>query len=118
MTFEDVKELWYTDTALRLIDCSTLDTLDGTSYEKWERMLKRIIQEENKNLRAIKLADISDNLIECHLMPEREKLNVFLNKKCPVFVFYGNKYFGGTEFYNEFLERYFHQMKVYNQYFI
>jgi hypothetical protein len=81
-------------------------------------MLERIIQENDKNIRAIKLADISDNLTECHLMPDKDKLNIFLNKKCPVFVYYGNKYFGGTEFYNEFLERYFNQLKVYNQYFI
>lgn len=118
VTFEDIKKRGYNDPVLRLLDFSTLDTLDGTSYEKRERMLERIIQEENKNLRAIKLADISDNLTECHLMPDREKLNVFLNKKCPVFVYYGNKYFGGTEFYNEFIERYFNQMKKYNQYFI
>jgi hypothetical protein len=51
-------------------------------------------------------------------MPNKEKLDVFLNKKCPVFVYYGNKYFWWTEFYNEFLERYFNQIKSYNQYFI
>lgn len=76
------------------------------------------MEENNTNAWAIKLADISDNLLECHLMPNKEKLERFLNKKYPVFIYYGNKYFGGTEFYNELLERYFKQVKAYNQYFI
>lgn len=118
MTFGDIKKLWYSDTVLHLLDLATLATLPGDSYEKWERMLERVIQEDNKNARAIKLADISDNLTECHLIPDKDKLDIFLNKKCPVSVYYGNIYFGGTEFYNEFLERYFRQMKKYNQYFI
>jgi len=56
-------------------------------------MLERLMKEENKDARAIKLADISDNLSECHLMPNKRKLERFLMKKCPVFVYYGNKYF-------------------------
>jgi hypothetical protein len=56
-------------------------------------MLEKIIGENNKAAWAVKIADISDNLTECHLMPNKEKLDVFLNKKCPVFVYYGNKYF-------------------------
>lgn len=118
MTFEDIKELWYSDNIINLINLSTLDNLDWDSYERWERMLKKIIQENNKDAWAVKLADISDNLTECHLMPNKEKLDIFLNKKCPVFIYYGNKYFWWTEFYNEFLERYFGQIKSYNQYFI
>jgi hypothetical protein len=63
------------------------------SFEKWKNMLERLIKEENIGAWAVKLADISDNLTECHLMPNRTKLDRFLNKKCPIFVYYGNKYF-------------------------
>lgn len=118
MTLNELRELWYSDDILHLVDLATHDmTIDG-SFEKRKKMLQRLIEEDNKDARAIKLADISDNLLECHLMPSKEKLERFLNKKCPVFVYYGNKYFGGTEFYNEFLERYFKQVKAYNEYFI
>lgn len=118
MTLEELKNLWYSNNTLNLIDLSTHDVLLQWSFERWQKMLDRLIKEENKSARAVKLADISDNLLECHLMPNKEKLDRFLNKKCPVFVYYGNKYFGGTELYNEFLERYFKQIKTYNQYFI
>jgi hypothetical protein len=91
---------------------------DEEKFTRWQKMLARLMQEDNKQAWAVKLADISDNLTECHLMPKPEKKEKFLNKKCPVFVYYGNKYFWGTEFYNEFLERYYEQMKKYNQYFI
>jgi len=101
-----------------LVDLSTHNSLIEDKFERWKNMLERLIKEDNKKAWGIKLADISDNLLECHLMPNKEKLDRFLNKKCPVFIYYGNKYFGGTDFYNEFLERYFNQIKMYNQYFI
>lgn len=118
MSLEELRELGYSDNILRLVDLSTHDSLVEDKFERWQKMLARLMQEDNKQAWAVKLADISDNLTECHLMPEPEKKEKFLNKKCPVFVYYGNKYFWGTEFYNEFLERYYEQMKKYNQYFM
>ena len=118
MTLWELKQLGYSETVLHLVDLSTHDMTVEWGFEKWQKMLKRLIQEDNKNAWAIKLADISDNLLECHLMPNKDNLERFLNKKCPVFIYYGNIYFGWTEFYNEFLERYFHQIKAYNHYFI
>jgi len=117
MSLEELRELGYSDNTLRLVDLSTHDNLVEDKFERRQKMLVRLIQENDKEAWAIKLADISDNLTECHLMPKPEKKEIFLNKKCPVFIYYGNKYFWGTQFYNEFLERYFEQMKVYNQYF-
>ncbi|NOZ44008.1 MAG: hypothetical protein GXP45_02510 [bacterium] len=63
------------------------------SFDRWVNMITKLIKEDNKDAWAIKLADISDNLTECHLMPDRDKLDIFLNKKCPVFIYYGNTYF-------------------------
>jgi len=118
MTFEELKELGYSDEILHLVDLATHDMTINDSMEKRQKMLKRLMEENNKNAWAIKLADISDNLLECHLMPNKEKLDRFLNKKCPVFIYYGNKYFAWTEFYNEFLQRYYDQIKKFNDYFI
>ena len=118
MALEQLRELGYSEDILHLVDLSTHDSLVEDKFERWQKMLARLMKEDNKQAWAVKLADISDNLTECHLMPKPEKKERFLNKKCPVFVYYGNKYFWGTEFYNEFLERYYEQMKVYNQYFM
>jgi hypothetical protein len=118
MNLKELRELGYSDKILYLVDLSTHNDSIDDGFERRQRMLERLIAEDNKSVWAIKLADISDNLLECHLMPNKEKLDKFLNKKCPVFIYYGNKYFGGTGFYSEFLDRYFKQMKAYNQYFI
>lgn len=118
VSFEELKSLWYDNNILDLINLSTHDILMLDKFERWKKMIERLIKENKVGARAIKLADISDNLLECHLMPNKEKLDQFLNKKCPVFVYYGNKYFWWTNFYNEFLERYFNQIKAYNQYFV
>lgn len=85
-------------------------------FERWAGMIERMIREEDKDVWAIKLADISDNLTQVHHMPNPDSIAIFLNKKCPVFVYYGNKYFSGTEFYDLFLERYFDQLRRLYQY--
>ena len=73
-------------------------------------MMKRLEEANNKNARAVKLADITDNVNQCHLMPNFEKKKRFLYEKCPYFVKQGNKRFGGSAFYQEFLDRYLKQM--------
>ena len=117
-TFDDLRNFWESEEVINLVDLSSHDLAIEDSFDRWKNMLERLMKEENKDARAIKLADISDNLSECHLMPNKRKLERFLMKKCPVFVYYGNKYFAWTEFYNEFLERYYKQIKEFNQYFI
>ncbi len=117
VTFDDLRKLWYSENIVNIVDLSTHNLLIEGSFEKWKNMLERLIKEENVGAWAVKLADISDNLTECHLMPNRDKLDRFLNKKCPIFVYYGNKYFAWTEFYNEFLERYYKQVRMFNEYF-
>lgn len=75
VTFKELKELWYNDYVLNLIDLSTHDIKIEWSFEKWQKMLERLIKEDNKEARAVKLADISNNLLACHLMPNKEKLD-------------------------------------------
>jgi hypothetical protein len=55
--------------------------------------MKRLEEADNKDARAVKLADICDNVTQCHLMPNLEKKKRFLYEKCPYFVKQGNKYF-------------------------
>jgi hypothetical protein len=50
-----------------------------------------------------------DNLTEVDLM-SRDKLERFLFKKAPVYIYYWNKYFGWTDMYNHFLEVYHKQV--------
>jgi len=114
-SFEELKGLWYSEEVVHLVDLSSHDISCEEGLQRRKDMVRRLVSEENIDARAIKLADISDNLQECHMM-QRKSIACFLNLKCPVFVYYGNKYFWGTEFYNEFLERYFKQVKDFHEY--
>jgi hypothetical protein len=48
--------------------------------------MKRLEEANNKSARAVKLADICDNVNSCHTMPDTEKKKRFLYEKCPYFV--------------------------------
>lgn len=107
-TREDLKKLWYSD---RVLDLVCLCSHDKTNLDKfWRRedMIRKLKAKRDTDARAIKLADITDNLAECHLL-KPDALERFLTKKAPVFVYYGNLYFWGTKFYNNFLDIYHHQ---------
>lgn len=116
-SFEELKRIGYSAEVIHLVDLSSHDMNSHEGFHRRENMLNRLIAEENKDAWAIKIADISDNLLECHHMPNKVNLGAFLNKKCPVFIYYGNKYFAWTQLYNEFIERYFNQVRTYNDYF-
>lgn len=113
---ESLAQLGYSPKVIELVDLCSHDLTISWSFEKRQAMIVRLIQAENKNARAIKLADSTDNLTECHLMP-RDKLERFLFKKAPIFVYYGNLYFWGTAFYSNFLENYYTQIKRFHEYF-
>jgi hypothetical protein len=49
-------------------------------------MMKRLEEANNKFARAVKLADISDNVTQCYLIPNPEKRKRFLYEKCYYFV--------------------------------
>ena len=73
-------------------------------------MIDKLIKAGDTDAWAIKLADISDNLTECHLLSP-VALERFLHIKVPVFIYYWNKYFWWTEFYNHFISVYYDQIK-------
>lgn len=107
---DDLKALGYSDNILRLVDYATHDLTITDSFTRRQTMVERMIKANDREVRAVKLADISDNFTECHLL-KSHNFETFLNKKAPVFIFWGNQFFGGTPFYTEFLERYFTQVK-------
>lgn len=114
-TLQELTEMGYPQEVLTLVDLATHDvTLENPSdedkFQRWKKMMKRLEEANNKAARAVKLADITDNVHQCHLMPKLEKKKRFLYEKCPYFVKQGNKRFGGSDFYQEFLDRYLKQM--------
>lgn len=116
VTMDDLKALGYTDNILRLVDYATHDMTITNSFTRWQTMIQRMIKANDREVRAIKLADISDNFTECHLL-KPHNFETFLTKKAPVFIYWGNQFFGGTPFYTEFVERYFTEVKKLYGYF-
>lgn len=115
-TFEQLKELWYSDRVIELVEFSTYDLELGEGPESWMKMMKRLIEKNDADARAVKIADFSDNLLECHHLPQIN-LQWYLFKKAPLFIYYGNKYFAGSSLYDEFIKRYREQVKGYHKYF-
>lgn len=108
-TREDLKNLWFPDRVLNLVCLCSHDKTNPDKFRRWEDMIDRLKTQWDIDAWAIKLADITDNLTECHLLSP-DALERFLTKKAPVFVYYGNKYFGWSPFYDEFLEIYHTQL--------
>jgi (p)ppGpp synthase/HD superfamily hydrolase len=115
-TMDELSTLGYSENILHLVDLATHDVTITDSFTRRQTMIQRLIDADDREARAIKLADISDNFTECHLL-KPHNFETFLNKKAPVFVYFGNHFFWGTPFYTEFVERYFTQVKKLYQYF-
>lgn len=94
-----------------------VDLVSQTEKETaWWEMMQRMIDEENIDAWAVKLADMIHNLSECHHCTlEQRKGYLFI--KAPLFVYYGNKYFADHPLYKEFLETYWSQVKSFYGYF-
>lgn len=115
-TFQQLKDLRYSEKTVHLIDLASHNLAETDKKKAREGMIQRMIDTEDRDARAVKLADLTHNLSECHYC-NPEQIRGYLFVKAPVFVYYGNKYFGGTEFYNEFLQIYWEQVKRFHQYF-
>lgn len=109
-TFDELRELWYPEEVIKLVDLATHNLKTKDKFQRWKDMMKRLEEACDRNARAIKLADICDNVSGCHTMPNLKKRKRFLYEKCPYFVEQWNKWFWWTEFYLEFLRRYHKQL--------
>lgn len=107
-TRQDLENLWYSDRVLDLVCLCSHDKTNSDKFGRWKDMICRLKIQWDIDARAIKLADFTDNLTECHLLSP-EALERFLAKKAPVFVYYGNKYFWWSAFYSNFIENYYKQ---------
>lgn len=107
-TREDLKKYWYSDRILDLVCLCSHDKSNPDKFGRWEDMINNLKSQWDIDAWAIKLADITDNLTECHLLSP-DALKRFLTKKAPVFVYYGNKYFWWSTFYSNFIENYYNQ---------
>ncbi len=109
-TLQELQEMWYSQEVLILVDLATHNKETEDKFQRRKDMMKRLEVANNKDARAVKLADICDNVTQCHLIPNPEKRKRFLYEKCPYFVKQWNKQFWWTDFYQEFLNRYLKQM--------
>ena len=113
-TLEQLKDLWYSDRTVELVDLCSHDSTIEDSFERWEWMVKRLIEADDKEAWAIKICDMMDNLTEVQLM-QRDKLERFLFKKAPVYVEQWKKYFDWTVMYIHFLSIYNKQIEDFNK---
>ncbi len=117
MTLEWLRELWYTDEVISMVDIVTHDDTILDNSEKRSTMMLKCIDAESNDVRAIKIADFRDNIqdFEWCTMQHVQKM---LLKRAPLFLYYGNRYFQGTQFYNDFMDEYRTQVRQYHNYFI
>jgi hypothetical protein len=76
----------YPQEVLTLVDLATHNKETEDKFQRRKDMMKRLEEANNKFARAVKLADISDNVTQCHLIPNPEKRKRFLYEKCSYFV--------------------------------
>jgi hypothetical protein len=69
-----------------LVDLATHNLKTKDKFQRWKDMMKKLEEACDRNARAIKLADICDNVSGCHTMPNLKKRKRFLYEKCPYFV--------------------------------
>lgn len=100
----ELLSLWLPYNVYLMID---LCTHQSNGMTGWHNMINRLVNSKNMWAWAVKLADITDNLKDLKHMPDHSKIVRFLTVKCPVFIYYGNRYFWGTDLYNSFLEEYY-----------
>lgn len=117
MTLEWLRELWYTDEVISIVDIVTHDDTILDHSEKRSAMMLRCIDTQSKDIRAIKIADFRDNIQDfewCSI----QHIEKMLLKRAPLFIYYGNYHFQWTKFFNDFLEEYRKQIRWYYNYFI
>lgn len=116
MTFEILQEMWYHEQILTLVDYVTHDDSIEDRTAKREAMMARCTEYDSPQVRAIKLADYWDNICDFEWC-SREFIEKMLIKRGSIFIYYGNKHFAGTAFYNDFMQDYRTQIQLFHGYF-
>jgi len=113
-TKEKLLELWCSKRTVELVDLCSHNSAIEDSFERWQKMIDRLKEANDKEAWAIKVCDITDNLWECDLMEEK-KLERFLFKKTPVFKELIGNLFSWTDLEKNFNATYERQLKKWNE---
>lgn len=105
-SLEELRAMGYPDRVVELVDLASRDPLIQEKYPRWAAMMKRLLASGDREAFALKLADYTDNLSECHLMTDKDKLDQFLKIKGSFFCYHGYKLLGPSSLYGAFMERY------------
>jgi len=107
-TTDELRELGYAENILTLVQLVSHDNAIINTIEQWEDLMYKLIRAKNITARAIKIADITDNITEpiirrndSHFWPQH------LSRTTGVPLWYGYMYLRDTSLYQEFLRRYF-----------
>ncbi len=110
-TLEELRAMGYSGRVVELVDLVSHDPAITEKYPRWATMMKRLLASGDIDAFALKLADYTDNLSECHLMTDKDKLDQFLKIKGSFFCYHGYRLLGRSSLYDAFMERYWAAVK-------
>lgn len=110
-SLEELRDMGYPGRVVELVDLVSHDPAITEKYPRWAAMMRRILDARDLDAFALKLADYTDNLSECHLMTDKAKLDQFLKIKGAFFCYHGYRLLGGSSLYDAFMERYWAAVK-------
>lgn len=113
VTLEGLTALGFSDRTVALIDLATHSSGADHAHkltqrqkdQRWARMLERLDGAADADAWAVKLADVTDNLRGCHVMPIDRQI-VFYQLKAPVYLELSAGLLGQTTLYAELLEEF------------
>lgn len=104
ISLEELKKRGFNDEIVNLVDLCSHDMNIKDSNVRWINMVARLANEGNIGAWNIKLADIFDNLQECHMLsPERKRFMV--ETKAPLLLALTKDKLGNTELWQNLQER-------------
>lgn len=105
-SLDELRSLGFPDRVVELVDLASHDPMIREKYPRWAAMMKRLLASNDLDAFALKLADYTDNLSECLLMTDPDKLDRFLKIKGAFFCYHGYRLLGRSSLYDAFMERY------------
>ena len=113
VTLEDLAALGFSDRTVALVDLATHSSSTDHAQkltqrqkdQRWVRMLERLDAAADADAWAVKLADVTDNLRGCHVMPTDRQM-VFYQLKAPVYLELSAGLLGQSSLYAELLEEF------------
>jgi (p)ppGpp synthase/HD superfamily hydrolase len=114
-SFEELKSFWFNDRIIELVDFATHDEKITPWLLRRNAMMQRIINKRDLEIRALKVADISDNLTQVQSLPHIDSLQKFMNIKVPLFITQSHEFLWDHDLYKLLLSRYDEQFKLMNK---